>query len=153
VDSDPKVTDHLATRGPDSSRERAKGPFDFDRDESSFPWWQGSKKAEYQKFMGHIQVLRLRARRQLNAKKEAPARSSAALLVRNLLDDKDSWRLGDEAAHVYADALEELLPLIAERVEIDAMFTLELDRRHEGVALADVSDSFAKIRAGEVRSF
>jgi hypothetical protein len=90
--------------------------------------WQNGQKAEHEKLMAHIDVLRKRAEW---LKATVPDDSTTAITVVPLVEQAlrdSSWRRGGEDAHKYADTLEELLPLIANEEYLRAVLSHELAR-------------------------
>jgi hypothetical protein len=118
----------------------SRGP---DRPESApaepkFRWWENGRRAEHQKLIAHIEVLRERAKRVIA--EQEPGIPPPALIKRlqQTVEEK-YWRAGDETAHQYADALEELLPLVASAHYVMASMRAELGRpRTESVHVVDI---------------
>jgi hypothetical protein len=107
-----------------------------------FRWWEGGKRAEYEKLMSHIVVLRERVRR-LRAESKSNGQSTGVQrLVDEALQDR-SWHAGGEEANRYADSLEELVPLIADGPYLTAVMDHELTRVNpmEGITLNTLFDS------------
>jgi hypothetical protein len=143
ADSMPEVSPTLHG---DTFHDRSPNSRDPDRPERyrANHWWQKGEQAEYRKLMAHIFVLRKRARQLLDADSGA-----WAAMVRNTLSDR-SWTCVEktdkdtnESAHEYADALEELIPLIANEAYINAVWQYELaqSKESEDVTLTSLFNS------------
>lgn len=96
-------------------------------DGPTFRWWQKGQKAEHEKLMAHIGVLRKRAEWLKETAPDSTTAKTMVPLVEGALGDS-SWRRGGEDAHQYADTLEELLPLIANEEYLRTVLSHELAR-------------------------
>jgi hypothetical protein len=118
----------------DASQNQVESREDPDRPEKyrADRWWRKGEQAEYRKLMAHIYVLRKRTRYLLAVDSGASAEIIRA--ARSALADR-SWGCADkkdkrtaESAHEYADALEELIPLIADSTYLNTVWKYELAR-------------------------
>jgi hypothetical protein len=110
-------------------------------------WWRKGQQAEYRKLMAHIYVLRKRTRYLLAINSGASAEIISA--AGSALADR-SWGCADkrdkrtvESAHEYADALEELIPLIADGAYLNIVWKYELAQPNdsEDVTLCSLVNS------------
>lgn len=109
------------TNGPDRDVPELTTP------EPRWRWWQTGRQAEHDKLIAHIEVLRKRAQRVIAGQERGdPTPSLIAHLEKTLSNRR--WRAGGERAHEYADALEELLPMVASDQYLETSMRYELGR-------------------------
>jgi hypothetical protein len=106
-------------------------------------WWRRwgrrhAELAERRKLIAHICVLRERVKRFA----DSDNKQSPMILVQELLDNEKWCKYEDESLHVYADELEELLPLIADRLHLQIALAAELGGRNkeESIQLSALFD-------------
>jgi hypothetical protein len=103
-----------------------------------------AENADRRKLRSHVNVLRMRARRFCGG----DAQTTEARLVTELLSKDDQWK-DLEAAHEYADQLEELLPFVADEAYLHSVLAYELGGGHPDEAIK-LTDVVQRVRAREV---